>query len=48
MIKARRIIWAGYVACTGKKLNTYRFLVGNRERKRPLGRPRNGGRIILS
>jgi hypothetical protein len=36
MIKSRRMRWAGQ----GEKMNAYRILVGNPERKRPLGRPR--------
>jgi hypothetical protein len=31
----------------GEKMNGYRILVGKPEGKRPLGRPRVGGRIIL-
>jgi hypothetical protein len=40
MIKWRRMRWAGYVARMGEKRNAYRILVGKREGKRPLGRPR--------
>jgi hypothetical protein len=40
MIKSRRIIWAGHVACMGENRNTYRVLVGNPEGKRQLGRSR--------
>jgi hypothetical protein len=40
MIKSRRMRWAGYVARTGEKRNSYRILVGKPEGKRPLGRPR--------
>ena len=32
--------WAEYVARTGERGGVYRFLVGEPERKRPLGRPR--------
>jgi hypothetical protein len=32
--------WAGHVARIEEKRNAYRILVGNPERKRPLGRPR--------
>jgi hypothetical protein len=39
MVKSRRMRW--------EKTNAYRILVGNPERKGPLGRPRLGGRIIL-
>jgi hypothetical protein len=42
MIKSRRMRWAGYVARIGEKRNTYRILMGIREGKRPLGRPRRG------
>jgi hypothetical protein len=40
IIKSRRMRWAGHVARMGEKRNAYRFLVGEPERKRPLGRPR--------
>jgi hypothetical protein len=40
MIKSRRIRWAGLVARKGEKRNIYRILVGKREGKKPLGRPR--------
>jgi hypothetical protein len=39
--------WAGHVARMGKNRHAYRILVGNPERKRPLGRPSVGGRIKL-
>jgi hypothetical protein len=39
VIKSRRMIWAGHVARMGKGRGVYRVLVGNPERKRPLGRP---------
>ena len=40
MLKSRRMRWAGHVARTGEKRNTYRILVGKPERKRPLARLR--------
>jgi hypothetical protein len=40
IIKSRRMRWAGHVARMGEKRNVYRLLVGKREGKRPLGRPR--------
>jgi hypothetical protein len=40
MIKSRRMRWAGHVARMGAKRNAYRILVGNPERRRPLGGPR--------
>jgi hypothetical protein len=40
MIKPRRMRWAGNVARMEENRNAYRILVGNPERKRPLGRPR--------
>jgi hypothetical protein len=43
MIKPRRMRWAGDVARMGEKL----ILVGKTEGKRPLGRRRVGGRIII-
>jgi hypothetical protein len=39
MIKSRRMRWIGHVARMGKKINTYRILVGKPEGKRPLRRP---------
>jgi hypothetical protein len=39
-IKSRRMRWVGLVARMGEKWNAYRILVGKREGKRPLGRPR--------
>jgi hypothetical protein len=41
MIKSRRMRWAGYVARMVVKKNAYRILVGKREGKRALGRPRH-------
>ena len=40
VVKSRRIRWAGHVARTGQGRVVHRFLVGNPERKGPLGRPR--------
>jgi hypothetical protein len=40
MIKSRSMRWAEHVARMGEKRNAYRILVGNPERKRPLGRAR--------
>jgi hypothetical protein len=40
MIKSRRMRWARHAARLGERRNAYRILVGNPERKRPLGRPR--------
>jgi hypothetical protein len=40
IIKSRRMRWARHVAQMWEKRNMYRLLVGKRERKRPLGRPR--------
>jgi hypothetical protein len=39
IMKSRRMIWVGYVACMGAKRNEYRILVGKPKRKRPPGRP---------
>jgi hypothetical protein len=36
-----------HVLRMGEKRNAYKILVGKPEGKRPLGRPRLGGRIIL-
>jgi hypothetical protein len=41
VIKSRRMRWAGHVARMWKRRGVYRVLVGNPERKRPLGRPRH-------
>jgi hypothetical protein len=40
IIESKRMRWAGRVARMGEKRNTYRFLVGKPEGKRPLRRPR--------
>jgi hypothetical protein len=47
VIKSRRMKWAGHVARMGEGRGVYGVLVGKPERKRPLGRPRLGGRITL-
>jgi hypothetical protein len=39
VIKARRMRWAGHVACMGEVRGAY-ILVGKPEGRRPLGRPR--------
>jgi hypothetical protein len=39
-INSRRMRWAGHVARMGGKRKMYRILVGKREEKRPLRRPR--------
>jgi hypothetical protein len=40
VIKARRMRWAGHVACIREVRGAYNILVGKREGRRPLGRPR--------
>jgi hypothetical protein len=40
MMKSRRMMWAGHAARMEEKRNAYRLLVGKREGKRPLERPR--------
>jgi hypothetical protein len=40
VIKSRRMGWAGHVARMGEGRGVYRVLVGRREGKRPLGRPK--------
>jgi hypothetical protein len=40
VITSRRIRWAGHVARMGERRGVCRVLVGNREGKRRLGRPR--------
>jgi hypothetical protein len=41
VIKARRMRWAGHVACMGDVRGAYNILVGRPEGRRPLGRPRH-------
>jgi hypothetical protein len=41
VIKARRMRWAGHVACMGEVRAAYNILVGRPEGRRPLGRPRH-------
>ena len=45
--KSRRVRWTGHVACMGEGRGVHRVLVGKPEGKRPVGRPRLDGRIIL-
>ena len=40
VIELRRMRWAGHVARMGEERGVYRVLVGKREGRRPLGRPR--------
>ena len=40
VVKSRRMRWAGHVARMGEGRGVHRVLVGKREGKRPLGRPR--------
>jgi hypothetical protein len=47
MIKSRRMRWAGHVARMGAGREVYMVLVGKPDGKRPLGRPRRSGRMIL-
>jgi hypothetical protein len=39
VIESRRMRWAGHVARMGARRGVYRVLVGNPERKRPIGKP---------
>jgi hypothetical protein len=41
VIIARRMRWAGHVACMGEVTGAYSILVGRPEGRRPLGRPRH-------
>jgi hypothetical protein len=41
VIKARRMRWAGHVACVGEVRGAYNSLVGRPEERRPLGRLRH-------
>jgi len=47
MVKARRMRWAGHVACMGDRRDEYRILVGRTEGKRPLEDLGVNGKIIL-
>jgi hypothetical protein len=47
MIKSRRVRVAGDVARMRRRGGVCRVLMGKPEEKRPLRRPRRGGRIIL-
>jgi hypothetical protein len=47
IIMSRRMILTGHVARMEEKRDAYRLLVDKLEEKRPLGRPRVGGWIIL-
>jgi hypothetical protein len=40
VIKSRRMRWVGHVARVGEERGAYKSLVGRREERRPLGRPR--------
>jgi hypothetical protein len=40
VIKSSRMRWAGYVARMAEGRGVYRFVVGKREGRRPMGRPR--------
>jgi hypothetical protein len=41
VIKSRRMIWVGHVACMGERRGAYRVLVGDPEENIPLVRPRH-------
>jgi len=41
VIKLRRKIWVGNIACMGERRGSYRILVGKPEGRRLLGRPRH-------
>jgi hypothetical protein len=47
VVKSRRMRWAGHVVRMGEDRGVHRVLVREPEGKRPLGRPRLDGRIIL-
>jgi hypothetical protein len=40
MVKSRRMRWAGHLAHMGEGRGVHKVLVGKREGKKPLGRPR--------
>ena len=46
--KSRRMEWAGHVAHMGERRVVHRVVVGKLEGRRPIGKPRLRGRIILS
>jgi hypothetical protein len=50
VLKSRRLKWIGHVVCVGETRNTYKVLVGEPERKRPLGkcRPRWEDKIKIN
>jgi hypothetical protein len=41
VIKSRRMMWVGHVACMEEGRYVYRVLVGRPKRERPLGRPKH-------
>ena len=41
VIKSRRMRWAEHVVRMGERRGVYRVLVGKRDGRRPLGRPRH-------
>ena len=47
MIKSRKLRWAGHVARMEEGMSAFKILAGKLTGKRPLGRPRLDGRIIL-
>jgi hypothetical protein len=47
VIKSRRMMWTGHVACMGEGRGAYRILVGRPEGRRPLGRPRRRWEDII-
>jgi hypothetical protein len=47
VVKSRRMRWAGHVARVGEGRGVHRVLVGKPEGKKPSGRSRLDGRIIL-
>ena len=47
VVKSRTMRWTGHVASMGQGRGVHRVLVGKPEGKRPLGRPKLYGRIIL-
>jgi len=47
VVKSRRMSLAGHVARMGEGRGVHKILVGKPEGKRPMGRPRVDGRIIL-
>jgi hypothetical protein len=47
VIKSRKILWAGQVACMGDRRDSHRILVGTTEGKRALARREDNIKMAL-